>query len=81
MFVARNGTFLEKEFLGRGVSGSTVQLEETRKEPASGESAKALEAEPIVVPELATAPEPRRSARLRNVRDVLLLDSNEPATY
>ena len=28
VFVARNGVFLEKEFLSRGVSGSTVQLEE-----------------------------------------------------
>ena len=28
MFVARNGVFLEKEFLSKGVSGSKVQLEE-----------------------------------------------------
>ena len=27
------------------------------------------------------APEPRRSERLRRVRDVLLLESDEPATY
>src|SRR4051812_39136015 len=40
VFVARNGVFLEKEFLSRGVSGSTVQLEEIREEPASSESAK-----------------------------------------
>ena len=81
MFVARNGVFLEKEFLSRGVSGSTVQLEEIREQPVSSESARALEAEPVVVPEPAAAPEPRRSARLRGVRDVLLLDSDEPATY
>ena len=81
MFVARNGVFLEKEFLSRGVSGSTVHLEEIREEPASSESEKALEAEPIVVHEPAPAPEPRRSARLRNVRAVLLLDNDEPATY
>ena len=30
MFVARNGVFLVKEFLSRGVSGSKVQLEEIR---------------------------------------------------
>ena len=43
VFVARNCVFLEKEFLSRGVSGSTVQLEEIREEPASSESEKTLE--------------------------------------
>jgi hypothetical protein len=28
MFVARNGVFMENEFLSNGVSGSKVQLEE-----------------------------------------------------
>ena len=28
VFVARNGVFLEKEFLGREASGRTVRLEE-----------------------------------------------------
>jgi hypothetical protein len=40
-----------------------------------------LEVEGDVAPMPATAPEPRRSARLRSVHDVLLLDSNDPATY
>ena len=56
VFVARNGVFLEKEFLSRGVSGSTVQLEEIREVPASSESAKTLEVEPVVVPEPETTP-------------------------
>ena len=56
VFVARNGVFLKKEFLSRGVSGSTVQLEEIREEPTRGESEKALEAEPVVVPSSATTP-------------------------
>ena len=81
MFVARNGVFLEKEFLSRGVSGITVQLEEIREEPASSELAKALVVEPVVVPEPETAPTLRRSAKLRSVRNVLLLDSDEPANY
>ena len=81
MFIARNGVFLEKEFLSRGVSGSTVQLEEIREEPARGDSGKALEAEPVMVPIPVTTPEPRRSARLQSARDVLLLDSDEPTTY
>jgi hypothetical protein len=33
VFVARNGVFLEKEFLSKGVSGSNVQLEEIRETP------------------------------------------------
>ena len=33
VFVARNGVFLEKEFLSKGFSGSKVQLEEIRKHP------------------------------------------------
>jgi hypothetical protein len=28
VFVARNGVFIEKEFLSKGASGSKVQLEE-----------------------------------------------------
>jgi hypothetical protein len=31
VFVARNGVFLEKEFLSKGVSGSKVQLEEIQE--------------------------------------------------
>ena len=81
VFVARNGVFLEKEFLSRGVSGSTVQLEEIREEPASSESAKTLEVEPVVAAEPEAEPILRRSARLRSVRDVLLLDSDEPTNY
>jgi len=33
VFVARNGVFLEKEFLSKEVSGSKVQLEEIREVP------------------------------------------------
>jgi hypothetical protein len=33
VFVARNGVFLEKEFISKGVSGSNVQLEEIRETP------------------------------------------------
>src|SRR4051812_35184741 len=56
VFVARNGVFLEKEFLSQGVSGTTVLLEEIGEEPASSESAKTLEVEPVVVAEPAEAP-------------------------
>jgi hypothetical protein len=33
VFVARNGVFLEKEFLSKGVGGSKVHLEEIRETP------------------------------------------------
>jgi hypothetical protein len=33
VFVARNGVFMKKEFLSKGVSGSKVQLEEIQKHP------------------------------------------------
>jgi hypothetical protein len=33
VFVARNGVFMEKEFLSKGVSGSKVQLEEIQETP------------------------------------------------
>src|SRR4051812_29611113 len=58
VFVAWNDFFLKKEFLSQGVSGRTVHLEEIREESASRESATALQAEPVVVAKLATAPEP-----------------------
>src|SRR4051812_42330972 len=81
VFVARNGVFLEKEFLSRGVSGSTVQLKEIREESASSKSAKTLKVKLVMVADPAAAPVLRRSARLRSVRDALLLDSDETATY
>jgi hypothetical protein len=33
VFVARNGVFMEKEFLSKGFSGSKVQLEEIQETP------------------------------------------------
>jgi hypothetical protein len=33
VFVTRNGVFMEKEFLSKGVSGSKVQLEEIHETP------------------------------------------------
>ena len=78
VFVARNGVFLEKEFLSRKDSGSKVQLEEIQDLPPMGKSAT-LEVEPDVAPKPASAPEPWRSARLRG--DIMLLDGEEPATY
>ena len=76
MFGALNGGCLEKGFRSAKDMGSQVIVKEIRSESSGSESAR-----PIVGPESAIVPEPRRSARLRSVRDVMLLDSDEPATY
>jgi hypothetical protein len=76
VFVAQNSVFVEKEFLSQKESGSRVRLEEIRDEPTGSESTGL-----IVEPKPVVAPEPRRLARLRSVRDVLLLDSDEPTNY
>jgi hypothetical protein len=79
LFVAKNGVFLEKEFLAKGLSGRIIQLDEVI-EPEQDEQSSAS---PEVVPETATAPiapvstndvapeikvaiEPRRSGRIKN---------------
>jgi len=83
VFVARNGVFLEKEFLKGEKSGRTVQLEEVRDEPIGQDSTSdANVAEQVEMPMATEAPlQPRRSARLRAAWELLLLDNDEPATY
>ena len=46
MFVAKNGHFLEKEFLAKEVSGRTVQLDEISESSATVYRAE----EPEVIP-------------------------------
>ena len=83
MFVARNGVFLEKEFLKGEKSRRAVQLEEVRDEPIGSDSiSDANVAEQVEAPmERDAPPQPRWSARLRQEGELLLLDSDEPATY
>ena len=83
MFVARNRIFLEKEFLKGDKSGRTVQLEEVRDEPTGLDSTSdANVAKQVEAPVAKEAPpQPRRSARLCQARELLLLDNDEPATY
>ena len=92
MFVARNGVFLEKEFLSKGVSGSKVQLEEIRDVPETVSTPTEPSRDKQEVAELVVEePAPRRSVRARRApekfmlltieeRDVLLLDNDEPKT-
>ena len=67
VFVARNGVFLEKEFLKGEKSGRTMQLEEVRDEPIGLDSTSdANVAEQVEAPIAKEAqPQPRRWARLR----------------
>ena len=89
MFVARNGVFLEKEFLSKGVSGSKVQLEEIRDVPKMVSAPIELsQEEQEVVEPVIEAPAPRRPVRAHRApekfkllttgqRDILLLDNDE----
>ena len=82
VFVARSGVFLEKEFLTKGTSGRSVRLEEVQDEPVGcASTSDAIVAEQIEEPVATEGPQPRRSARLREARELLLLDNDEPATY
>ena len=82
VFVARHGTFLEKEFLTRKASGRTVQLEEVWDKPLGEDSASdAITVEPVREPVVEVAPAPWRLERLCNASNVLLLDNDEPLTY
>jgi hypothetical protein len=83
VFVAWNGVFLEKEFLKKEKSGQKVYLEEVQDEPIRQDSTSdANIAEQVEIPVVREAPpQPRRSARLRAACEILLLDSDEIATY
>ena len=79
-----NDIFLEKEFLKREKSGQKVYLEEVQDEPVGKDSTSdANVAEQVEIPvAIETPPQPRRSARIRELRgDLLLLDDDEPMTY
>ncbi|CAD6253421.1 unnamed protein product [Miscanthus lutarioriparius] len=62
VFVARNGVFLEKEFLKREKSGQKVYLEEVQDKPVGKESTSdANVAEQVEIPvAIETPPQPRR---------------------
>jgi hypothetical protein len=91
--VARNGVFLEKEFLSKGVTVSKVQLEEIRETPENVSAPTDLvqEVQDVVLPDV-EAPAPRRSIKAHRATkkftllttdqcDILLLDNDESMTY
>src|SRR6266498_3338973 len=84
VFVARHGVFLEKEFLDKRVSGSSVHLEEVQDEPQPSpnlrESQENLQ---IVAEPILETPAPRRSDRVHRPPDKLslLVEEQGDASY
>ena len=92
VFVARNGVFLEREFISKGTSGSKVQLEEVREPQDNIELPMDTHSQQTIVDTPPIAQNLRRSDRIRHEperygflvtdnHDVLLVDQNEPTTY
>jgi hypothetical protein len=93
VFVARNGVFLEKEFLSKGFSGSKVQLGEIQETPKTVSSPTEDQRDvQDVAQSVVEALAPRRSIRARRATDklnlliteerhVLLMENDEPLTY
>jgi hypothetical protein len=88
VFVARNGVFLEKEFLSKGVSGNKVQFEEIQETPEN----VSVPTDPIHEVQDVEALAPCRSIRAHRttekftlltteLRDILLLNNDKPMTY
>ena len=92
VFVARNGVFLESEFISKGTSGSKVQFEEVREPQDNIELPVDSHSQKTIVDIPPMAQNLRRSNRIRHEperygflvtdnHDVLLVDQNEPTTY
>jgi hypothetical protein len=93
VFVARNGVFMEKEFLSKGVTGSKVQLEEIQETPkiVLAPIDPIQEVQDVVQLDV-EAPAPHRSMRAHRAtekftlqtmeqHDILLLGNDELMTY
>ena len=92
VFVARNGVFLEREFISKGTSGSKVQLEEVREPQDNIELLVDTHSQQTILYTPPIAQNLCRSDRIRHEpksygflvtdnHDVLLVDQNEPTTY
>jgi hypothetical protein len=93
VFVARNGVFMGKEFVSKGVSGGKVQLEEIQETPKNVLApTDQIQEVQDVVPLDIEVPAPRRSMRACRATkkftlltmeqcNILLLDNGEPMTY
>ena len=93
VFVSRNGVFLEREFISKGTSGSTVQLEEIQDPQTNIVPSMEPQLDQQVTVEPAQVPQGlRRSDRTRQIlmrygflitddNDVLIVDQSEPTSY
>ena len=82
VFVARNGVFLEKEFLSKRVSGTKVQLEEIQDVPetVSAPTEPSRDEQEVAEP-VVEEPAPRRSVRARRAPEKFTLLITGSATY
>ena len=93
VFVARNCVFLEREFISKRTSGSTVQLEEIQDPQTSIVPSMEPQLDQQVIVKPTQVPQgPRRSDRTRQIpvrygflitddNDVLIVDQSEPTSY
>ena len=93
VFVARNGVFLEREFISKRTSGSTVQLEEIQDPQTSIVPSMEPQLDQQVIIEPIQLPQGlRRSGKTHQIpirygffitddNDVLIVDQSEPTSY
>ena len=93
VFVARNGVFLERDFISKRVSGSKTSLEEVQEPQVATEpSMEILQDSQTVVESTSSAQGPRRSSRIHHEakrygflvtddKTIELVDQDEPTTY
>ena len=92
VFVARNGIFLEREFISKRTSGSKVTLEEVQEPQITNEPSMEIQSDlQTVVESVPVTQEPRRSDRIRQEPERygflisddhdMIMNQNEPTSY
>ena len=93
VFIARNGVFLEREFISKRVSGSKTSLEEVQEPQVATEpSMEILQDSQSVVESTSSAQGPRRFSRIHHEpkrhgflvidnKTIEIVDQDEPITY
>ena len=93
MFVARNGVFLEREFISKRVNGSKTSLEKVQEPQVATEpSLEILQDSQLVVELISSVQGSRRSSRIHHEpkrygflitddKTIELVDQDEPTTY
>ena len=93
VFIARNGVFMEREFISKRVSGSKTSLQKVQEPQVANEpSMEILQDSQPVVESTSSAQGPRRSSRIHHEpkrygflvtddKTIELVDQDEPTTY